>query len=140
MRYYEAARRHSDKHFPDPAERGRRRCSAATNDLLLSEAGLLDEGTHAEGQPFVEDHPNYGKVYRVGSPAEMMEVAKRENMLIYMPHPRSKGSTGYPDVIKDTDALPARALPRASAERWGMGLDWSETRLCEKRCSPCSTT
>src|SRR5262249_30355826 len=53
--------------------------------------------TRAPNQPFVEDHPTYGKVYHVGSPDDAMEMAKRENMLVFMPHPRSKGSTGYPD-------------------------------------------
>ena len=29
-------------------------------------------------QPFVEDHPDYGKVYRVGSKADMLKLLKAE--------------------------------------------------------------
>ena len=60
-------------------------------------------------------------------------MAKRENMLVFMPHPRSKGSTGYPDAVKD-DAHFTHENYRGIGFRWGMGLDGSETRLCEYRC------
>jgi hypothetical protein len=65
----------------------------------------------------------------------MMEMAHRENMLIYLPHPRSKGSAGYPDAIKDTTHF-LDANYRGIGFRWGMGLDGSEQRLCEFRCLP----
>ena len=61
----------------------------------------------------------------------MMEMTEAENMLIYMPHPRSKGSTGYPDAIKDR---PISENYRGIGFRWGMGIDASEMRLCEYRC------
>ena len=63
----------------------------------------------------------------------MMEMAKRENIIIYMPHPRSKGSTGYPDAVKDTPHFRDENY-RGIGYRWGMGVDGSETRLCEYRC------
>ena len=50
----------------------------------------------------------------------MMEMAKRENMLIYMAHPRSKGSTGFPDAIKDTAHFRHEHY-RGIGWRWGMG-------------------
>ena len=64
-----------------------------------------------------------------------MEMAKRENVLINMPHPRTKGSTGYPDAVKH---LPFFSDPQyhGIGFRWGMGLDRSEQRLCEYRCQP----
>jgi hypothetical protein len=62
-----------------------------------------------------------------------MEMAKLENMLVYMPHPRSKGSTGYPDAVKDKAHF-IHENYRGIGFRWGMGLDGSETRLCEYRC------
>ena len=62
-----------------------------------------------------------------------MELAKLENMLIYMPHPRSKGSTGFPDAMKDTPQFNHDNY-RGIGMRWGMGLDGSEIRLCEIRC------
>jgi hypothetical protein len=62
-------------------------------------------------------------------------MAHRENMLLYMPHPGSKGSTGFPDAIKDTPHF-LDAAYRGFGFRWGMGLDGSERRLCEYRCLP----
>ena len=53
------------------------------------------------GDPLVEIDSTYGKVYHLGSPADLMEMTERENALIFMPHPRSKGSTGFPDAVKD---------------------------------------
>lgn len=50
-----------------------------------------------EGQPFVEDDATYGKVYRVANENEMLDLLKKENGLAWTAHPRTKGSTGYPD-------------------------------------------
>jgi hypothetical protein len=104
------------------------------SDLLISHPVFWSQGRTA-GQPLVEVNPTYGNVYHVGSTADMMEMAHRENLLIYMPHPRSKGSTGFPDAIKDTPHF-NDANYRGIGFRWGMGLDGSEQRLCEYRCLP----
>jgi hypothetical protein len=137
--YYEAARRHSDKNFlimPNeeifggPPTNG----FGGHHDLLISHPVYWTQ-TRDKGQPFVEDHPKYGKVYHIGSPADLMEMTHRENMILYMPHPRSKGSTGYPDATKDTATFRDENY-RGVGFRWGMGLDGSETRLCEYRCMP----
>jgi len=131
--YYEAARKHSDKNFfilPD--EENTAGNLGGHTDFVLSHP-VYWTATRAEGQPFVEDNPTYGKVYHVGTRDEALEMAKRENMLIFMPHPRSKGSTGYPDAIKD-NAHFVHENYRGIGFRWGMGVDGSETRLCEYRC------
>jgi hypothetical protein len=60
-------------------------------------------------------------------------MARRENMLVFTPHPRTKSSTGYPDGIKDTEHFRHEHY-RGVGFRWGMGIDRSETRLCELRC------
>ena len=131
--YYEAARRHSDKNFLImPNEEGGAGGLGGHNDLLVSKPVYWLQ-SRKEGQPLVADHPTYGKVYNIGSPADMMEMARRENLLVFMPHPRSKGSTGYPDAIKDTAHFRDEHY-RGIGVRWGMGLDGSELRLCEIRC------
>jgi hypothetical protein len=56
-------------------------------------------------------------------------------MLIYMPHPRTKGSTHYPDAIAGSPAFNADFY-RGLGWRWGMGSDLSERRLSEKRVLP----
>ena len=60
-------------------------------------------------------------------------MAKRENMTYYMPHPNTKSSAGYPLFIKDKPFFKSPEWG-GIGWRWGMGLDLSETRLCEYRC------
>lgn len=102
-------------------------------DLLYSKPVLWDQ--RKPGQPFTENDPKYGKVYHIGSASEFMDMVRAENVLISMPHPRSKGSTGYPDVIKDGEAYNDPQY-HGFGFRWGMGLDGSERRSCEYRCLP----
>jgi hypothetical protein len=56
-------------------------------------------------------------------------------MLIYMPHPRTKGSTHYPDAVKDDQPFNSDRY-RGAGWRWGMGSDLSEIRMSEKRVLP----
>jgi hypothetical protein len=131
--YYEAARKHSDRNFLIlPDEENTAGNLGGHTDFVLSHP-VYWTTNRADGQPFVEDHPAYGKVYHVGTRDEALEMAKRENMLIFMPHPRSKGSTGYPDAVKDAAHF-IHENYRGIGFRWGMGVDGSETRLCEYRC------
>jgi len=131
--YYEAARIHSDRNFLIlPDEENTAGNLGGHTDFVLSHP-VYWTPTRAEGQTFMENDPKYGTVYHVGSRDEAMEMAKRENMLVFMPHPRSKGSTGYPDAVKN-DAHFTHENYRGIGFRWGMGVDGSETRLCEYRC------
>ncbi len=129
------ARRHSDKDFlvmPDQEFYGSP--LGGHTDLLFSHPVYWTQG-RAAGQPLVEDHPKYGKVYHLGGADDLMEMVKREDVLISMPHPRTKGSTGFPDAVKDTAAFKDPHY-QGVGFRWGMGLDGSEMRLCENRCLP----
>jgi hypothetical protein len=137
--YYETARLQSTPDFvvmPN-SEMMRGDVSRALgghSDVLVSHPTFWSQG-RAAGQPLVESDPKHGKIYHLGNTADMMEMAHRENMLIYIPHPRSKGSAGFPDGIKDTAHF-LDANYRGIGFRWGMGLDGSEQRLCEYRCLP----
>lgn len=51
--------------------------------------------------PFVETDPEYGKVYRIGNKEEMLKLLELEKGLAWTAHPRTKGSTGYPDKYKN---------------------------------------
>ncbi|WP_207513677.1 hypothetical protein [Longitalea luteola] len=53
-----------------------------------------------EGQPFVTEDATYGKVYRISNEKEMLDLLKIENGLAWTAHPRTKGSTGYPDKYR----------------------------------------
>jgi hypothetical protein len=132
--YYEAARRHSDSNFLIMPNEEVSQLLGGHWDLLISKP-LFWTRDRKPGQPLVETDPKFGKVYRVGSPADVLEMIRRENALIFMPHPRTKGSTGYPDAVKDTQHFrDDRYL--GVGWRWGMGLDLSEKRLSDYRVLP----
>ena len=130
--YYDAARRQSDSTFlvmPNMENTGIE--IGGHHDLMLSKP-VFWTTKRAAGQPLFEQHPKYGKVYHLGGPADLFEMTRLENLIINMPHPRSKGSTGFPDGVKETHF--AQATYEGAGFRWGMGIDGSEKRLCEYRC------
>jgi len=55
---------------------------------------------HHPGDAFVTNDPVRGKVYRIGNAREMLDLLERERGLAWTAHPRTKGSTGYPDAYK----------------------------------------
>jgi hypothetical protein len=50
--------------------------------------------------PFVSNDPVYGKVYHIGNAKEMLDLLNTEKGLAWTAHPRTKGSTGFPDRYK----------------------------------------
>lgn len=54
-----------------------------------------------EGQSFVEETEEYGKVYRVGNKEDMLRLLEEEKGLAWTAHARTKGSTGFPDKYKE---------------------------------------
>jgi hypothetical protein len=52
---------------------------------------------------FASTHPKYGVVYSVADAREMLDLVRREGGYMYQTHPRTKGSTGFPDRILATD-------------------------------------
>ena len=48
-------------------------------------------------EPFVEEVPPYGKVYRVGSSDDILKLMDAEGGLMWTAHPRIKSSRGFPD-------------------------------------------
>ena len=135
--YYEVAKRHSDKNFLImPNEEGAAGGIGGHNDLLVSKPVYWLPDRKPD-QPFVENHPTYGKVYRIAGPDEMMEMVRRENLLIFMPHPRSKGSTGYPGRHQGSRLLPSTTTTAASAcvGAWAWtALSSASARSAARRC------
>jgi hypothetical protein len=83
-------------------------------------------------QPFEANDPTYGKVYHVGSAAQELDMVKREGGLVWQAHPRTKGSAGYPDAIRDTAPFLSDRFLGGSYQ--SLPVDQSEKRLCEARC------
>jgi hypothetical protein len=54
-------------------------------------------------QPFVEEHPKYGKVYHVGSRGDMIRLLREESGLAWSAHPRIKASSWTPDIFRQED-------------------------------------
>jgi hypothetical protein len=52
---------------------------------------------------FVEEVEGYGKVYRVGSAADVLRLFDTERGLMWTAHPRIKASFNFPDYYKDTE-------------------------------------
>jgi hypothetical protein len=51
------------------------------------------------GGTFASTHPTFGTVYSVADAKEMFDLVRREGGYMYQTHPRTKGSTGFPDKI-----------------------------------------
>jgi len=85
------------------------------------------------GQPFTEPDPVHGSVYHTGSADDVQKMLDAEGAYWYHAHPRTKGTTGYPDLIFDK-AWTKNDRYLGVAFKPGMGMDLSETRLCEWRC------
>ncbi|MBI1790507.1 MAG: hypothetical protein HYR60_23490 [Acidobacteria bacterium] len=129
--YFDACRRHSDRDFLImPGEEP---------DAFLG--GHYTMGfpkpvfwTHVrkEGQTFEENHPRYGKVYHVGSAADELEMLRKESGLVWQAHPRTKGSAGYPDAIRETEHFRSDRYLGGSFQ--SLPGDLSQSRLCEVRC------
>ncbi|MGP0069084.1 MAG: hypothetical protein ACLQGP_36475 [Isosphaeraceae bacterium] len=116
-------------------------CRRLSDDTLLflpgEEAnihlGLSDAGKHpghweylfprpvywtmkrAPGQPFVEDLAPYGRVYHVGTGADMQALLNRERGLAWTSHARIKGSSWTPDLFRHEDFY--------LSDRW-LGAAW----------------
>ena len=82
------------------------------------------------GAAFEIQHSKYGKVYSTANAQEMLELVRREGGYMYQTHPRTKGSTGFPDKILATDHF---RDPRYLGAGWkAMPADLSSPRLGDR--------
>jgi hypothetical protein len=98
------------------------------------------------GQPLTTTDPKYGTVYHTGSAQDVWEMIEREHGHVYQTHPRTKGSTGYPDKIRDTayfqdgrylgsgwKAMPSDlSLPRLGERAFRTIDDMNNLGLCKR--------
>ena len=78
-------------------------------------------------KPFTEEHPQFGRVYHLGSPGDVLKLMEREGGLMWAAHPRIKSSTGYPDLYRDK---PFFKSDRYLGGAWkAMPADLSKPRL-----------
>ena len=131
--YFDACRRFSDRNFlllpgEEPnAWLGGHYMMLLPHPVFWSHAKAL-----LPGQTFEQDDPAYGKVYHTASAADIMELLKRENGIVWQAHPRTKGSAGFPDAIHTKSYFLSDRFIGASFE--SLPVDLSQSRLCEVRC------
>jgi hypothetical protein len=96
-------------------------CRAQTDDrflLIPSEEANVHYGGHwavafpkpvywfmgpPDSNSSVSEVPGYGTVYTIGSAKALLDMMRRERGFAYQTHPRTKGSKGYPDKIRDAE-------------------------------------
>ena len=129
--YFEGCQRHSDRTFllmpgeePDATLGG--------HYTMVFPRSVFWTHVRQAGQPFVEEDPKYGRVYHIGSPADELEMLRQEQGLMWQAHPRTKGSAGYPDAVREKDHFRSDRFLGASYQ--SLPVDQSEKRLCESRC------
>ena len=129
--YFEVCRRHSDGEFLIlPGEEANAYLGGHYN--ILFPRPVYWTLVRGKDQPLATDHPSYGKVYHSGSADDVFEVMRREDALVWTTHPRTKGSTDFPDKIRDADYFKS-ANWLGSAFK-ALPVDLSHTRLGELRC------
>jgi hypothetical protein len=136
--YGEASRRASDKDFlVTPWEEPSAYFGGHYN--ILFPKNVYWSKVRRPGQPFEESDPVYGKVYHAGSAEDVQKMLDAEGAYWYHAHPRTKGTTGYPDLIFDK-AWTKNDRYLGVAFKPGMGMDLSDQRLCERRCFDAADT
>src|SRR5258708_11025884 len=93
---------------------------------------VKQESTEKATQPFVENLAPWGKVYHTSSAAYELDLLNREKGLVWQTHPRTKGSAGYPDAVREKDFFRSDRFLGGSFQ--SLPVDQSQKRLCEARC------
>ncbi len=129
--YFEACRRHSDADFLlMPGEEPN--VHFGGHYTLIFPKPVYWSKVREKDAAYKQSHPLYGTVYRIGSVDEMLSMVEAEQGLLWQAHPRTKGSTFYPDVVRDA--------PHFVSDRYLGGAfqplpaDLSQARICEERC------
>jgi hypothetical protein len=127
--YYKACRAQSDKDFLlIPAEEANVILGGHWAVVFPKPAYWMMD--RKAGEQFKSDDARYGTVYRVGSPSDVWRMVTDEAAFVYQTHPRTKGSTGYPDKVRATDYF--RGARFLGAGWKAMPSDLSSPRLGER--------
>ena len=92
----------------------------------------LRKPANPPNQPYVETLAPWGKVYHTTTAANELQLLNDENGLVWQTHPRTKGSSGYPDATHTTEFFNSPRFIGGSFQ--SLPVDQSEKRICEARC------
>lgn len=129
--YFDGCRRFSDRRFlimPGEEPAG----SLGGHYTFIFPKPVFWSRVREAGQPYSEMDAKFGKVYHTGSARDELQLLLDEQGLMWQTHPRTKGSTGYPDAVRDTEHFRSDRFLGASFQ--SLPVDLSEQRICEKRC------
>jgi hypothetical protein len=87
--------------------------------------------TKAAG-PYKGQDAKYGAVYHATTAAQELQLLRDEQGVMWQTHPRTKGSAGYPDAVREWEHFRSDRFIGASYQ--SLPVDQSEQRICEKRC------
>src|SRR3954447_1171826 len=127
--YYEACRSQSDAKFLlIPAEEAN--TILGGHWALVFPKPVYWQMDRKDDQPLKASEPGFGTVWRVHNADDVWKMISDEGGYVYQTHPRTKGSTGYPDKIRDTSYF---RDPRFLGAGWkAMPSDLSSPRLGER--------
>jgi hypothetical protein len=81
-------------------------------------------------QEFRASDSRYGTVYNVADAKELLDLVRAESAFVYTTHPRTKGSMGYPDKVRDSSFFQD---PRWFGAGWkALPSDLSSPRLGDR--------
>lgn len=132
--YFEASANLSDKNFlVIPAEEAN--AYIGGHSYIMMPRPVYFTRTQPQrpaGQTFEEDIPGYGRVYHLGSAADVLKMVDKEGAILWAAHPRTKSTALFPDLYKDAPFFLSDRFIGASWE--SLPVDLSQKRLCEIRC------
>lgn len=131
--YFEGAARSSDKNFlVIPAEEVNTFLGGHWYMMLPKPVYFSHADPRPADQTYEEDDPTYGKVFHLGSVADVVKFVNDENGIMWTAHPRTKSSEGYPEAYKDKPFFQSDRFIGASWE--SLPVDLSQPELCQVRC------
>ncbi len=129
--YFEGCQRFSDRKFllipgeePD--------ANLGGHYMFVFPHALYWSRVRGAAQVFEENNAEFGHVYHSGSAADELNLLQREHGYMWQTHPRTKGSAGYPDAVRDSKHFLSDRFLGGSYQ--SLPVDQSQRRLCEERC------
>ena len=117
----------------DSRRRAGRHSRRPLHHVFFPQPGVLVARAQRTGQQFAGDTDrDVRQGLSHGSPADELNMLAQEHGLMWQTHPRTKGSAGYPDAVKDKAHFLSDRFLGGSFQ--SLPVDQSQKRLCEVRC------
>lgn len=129
--YFEGCRRFSDRNFllipgeePD--------ANLGGHYMFVFPRPLFWSHDDKPGAPFKQQDEKYGIGYHSHTAEDELRLLEQQNGYMWQTHPRTKGSAGYPDAVRNKPHFLSDRFIGGSYQ--SLPVDQSQKRLCEARC------